>query len=248
MSIKVKFGKQVLRVIAANYTLRALFVFSNWIKRLVKWNVSAQAGSRACSPSFWKRSAAQTCWEIMFLFVPHASQVSQRHKEWLPLESCQSLADLITSGTLKRTWSNRRWSILIPLLLETRNCKESLPADRWLHKSRPSAANYGRAKIHTAEFSVYLLKISKGVTAFPDHKAIHSITSIEPVNYLNNLKPGVTGAFNRSRAGWGLVWWSLMAEGGNLFSQLRVWTQRVLSFLLTILSKGNSERGRIWQN
>lgn len=46
MSIKVKFGKQVLRVIAANYTLRALFVFPNWIKRLVKWNVSAQAGSR----------------------------------------------------------------------------------------------------------------------------------------------------------------------------------------------------------
>lgn len=46
MSIKVKFGKQVLRVIAANYTLRALFVFSNWIKRLVKWNVTAQADSR----------------------------------------------------------------------------------------------------------------------------------------------------------------------------------------------------------
>lgn len=45
MSIKVKFGKQVLRVIAANYALRALFVFSNWIKRLVKWNISAQAGS-----------------------------------------------------------------------------------------------------------------------------------------------------------------------------------------------------------
>lgn len=148
-----------------------------------------------CSPSFRKRSAAQTCWEVMFCLVPApASQVSQRHEEWLPPESCQFLADPITSGTLKSTWRERRWSILILLLLETRNCKESLPADRWLHKSRPSAANYGRDKIHIAEFSVYLLKISKGVTVFPDHKAIHSITSIEPVNYLNNLKPRVAGS------------------------------------------------------
>lgn len=147
-----------------------------------------------CSPSFRKWSAAQTCWEVIsVLFLPPASQVSQRYWEWLLLESCQSLADPITSGTLKSTWSKRRWSILIPLLLETRNWKESLPADRWLHKSRPSAANYGREKIHTAEFSVYLLKISKGVTVFPDHKAVHSITSIEPVNYLNNLKPKAAG-------------------------------------------------------
>lgn len=120
--------------------------------------------------------------------------MSQRHEEWLPLESCQSPADPITSGALKSTSSKRRWSILILLLLETRNCKESLPADRWLHKSRPSAANYGRKKIHRAEFSVYLLKISKGVTVFPDHKAIHSITSRALVNYLNNLQPRVAAS------------------------------------------------------
>lgn len=58
-----------------------------------------------------------------------------------------------------------------------------LPADRWAHKSRPSAANYGRKKIHTAEVPVYLLKISRGVTAFLDHKAVHNVTSIEPVNF-----------------------------------------------------------------
>ena len=143
-----------------------------------------------CSPSFRKWSAAQTCWEVMFCLIP-ASCLSG--EPVLLGESCQSLADPITSGTLKSTWSKRRWSILIPLLLETRNWKESLPADRWLHKSRPSAANYGREKIHTAEFSVYLLKISKGVTVFPDRKAVHSITSIEPVNYLNNLKPRAAG-------------------------------------------------------
>ena len=148
----------------------------------------------ACSPSFRKWLAAQTCWEIMFYLILASCLTGEPAPwEWLPLESCQSLADPITSGTLKSTWSKRHWSILIPLLLETRNCKESLPADRWLRESRPSAANYGREKIHTAEFSVYLLKISKGVTVFPDHKAIHSITSIEPVNYLNNLKPRVAG-------------------------------------------------------
>lgn len=163
-----------------------------------------------CSPSFRKWSAAQTCWEEMFCLIP-ASCLSGEPA--LLGDSCQSLADPITSGTLKSTWSKRRWSILIPLLLETRNWKESLPADRWLHKSRPSAANYGREKIHTAEFSVYLLKISKGVTVFPDHKAVHSITSIEPVNYLNNLKPRAAGRIERSWAGWGLVCCSTTAEG-----------------------------------
>lgn len=68
-----------------------------------------------------------------------------------------------------------------------------LPADRWPHKSRPSAANYGRKEIHTAQVSVYLLKISRGVTVSLDHKAIHSITSIEAVNFLNNLKPRAGG-------------------------------------------------------
>ena len=153
-----------------------------------------------CSPSFRKWSAAQTCWEINVLssscLIPYRWASAMRSGC-----SCQSLADPITSGTLKSTWSKRHWSILIPLLLETRNCKESLSADRWLHKSRPSAANYGREKIHTAEFSVYLLKISKGVTASPDHKAIHSITSIEPVNYLNNLNPGAAGSIEQ-KSGW----------------------------------------------
>lgn len=152
----------------------------------------------ACSPSFRKWSAAQTCWEIMFCLilasyltgepVPRGALASR-------ILSVSGRSDYIWDPyTLKSTWSKGPWSILILLLLETRNCKQSLPADRWLHKSRPSAANYGREKIHTAELSVYLLKISKGVTAFPDHKAIHSITSIEPVNYLNNLKPGAAGS------------------------------------------------------
>jgi len=52
MSIKVKFGKQVLRVIVANYTLRALFVFPNWIKRLVKMEHFSTAWLLACSSKF----------------------------------------------------------------------------------------------------------------------------------------------------------------------------------------------------
>ncbi|XP_070955352.1 uncharacterized protein [Macaca nemestrina] len=71
----------------------------------------------------------QTC-QHLDLGLPASRTVSQRHEEWLPLESCQSPADPITSGALKSTSSKRRWSILILLLLETRNCKESLPADR----------------------------------------------------------------------------------------------------------------------
>ena len=197
-----------------------------------------------CSPSFRKWSAAQTCWEEMFCLIP-ASCLSGEPA--LLGDSCQSLADPITSGTLKSTWSKRRWSILIPLLLETRNWKESLPGDRWLHKSRPSAANYGREKIHTAEFSVYLLKISKGVTVFPDHKAVHSITSIEPVNYLNNLKPRAAGRIER-KLGWVRTGLLFYHGRGSLFSQL---TESALSgfcFPPSPLSKGNSERDWIRKN
>lgn len=61
MSIKVKFGKQVLRVIVANYTLRALFVFPNWIKRLVKWNTSAQPGSWLALQSSLRNIALSPC-------------------------------------------------------------------------------------------------------------------------------------------------------------------------------------------
>lgn len=190
MSIKVKFGKQILGVIAANYTLRALFVFSNWIKILGKMECFSTGWLLACSPSFSRWLAAQTCWEGIFCLIPAFCVTGEPEPlPWWGCFSCQPLVNPITSGTLKSSWREWRCSILILLLLETRNCKWSLPADRWFHKSRPSAANYGRKKIQAAEFSVCLLKISKGVTVFPDHKAIHSITWLEPVNYLNNLKP-----------------------------------------------------------
>jgi hypothetical protein len=61
MSIKVKFGKQVLRVVVANYTLRALFVFPNWIKRLVKWNTSAQPGSWLALPGLLRNIVLPLC-------------------------------------------------------------------------------------------------------------------------------------------------------------------------------------------
>lgn len=194
MSIKVKFGKQILRVIAANYTLRALFVFANWIKRLVKWDVSAQAGSWLALRAFGNdqppKLAEKWC---SVLFLPHVSQVNQCHEEWLPLWilSVPGRPDYIWDPyeDLKQTAlvyfnpaPSRNWKLRTVFLLTG-------GAMKVVHLLLIMAER----KFTQPSFQFICWRSPKGVTVFPDHKAIHSITSLELVNYLNNSKPGAAG-------------------------------------------------------
>lgn len=175
--------------------------------------------SQLCLPVFENDQLAKlTEKSCSAFFLPCASQVSQCHKGWLPLESCHSLADPVTSGTLKSTWSKWHWSILILLLLETGNCKGSLPADRWLHKVVHLLLIMAERKFTRWVFSWFAKDLQR-FSVSPDHKAIRSIASMESANYLNNVKPSAGSTFIRTLGGRGPMWWFIRTEECGLISR-----------------------------